>query len=538
MMDVVVVTSIEVFGRDEWNRLFPGELEDHAYYLAVEKSGLPDFEWLYFGIRDNGELRAAVPAFITTYELDTTLRGRLRRITEVLLRAFPRLLKQHLLALGSPVSETCHLGFAPAMTHAEKQRCLGILLRKVEEVASQRRAQMIAAKDAASAQDELWAAAGQHDGLRRQPGLPTALLDIRFATLDDYFASLSRATRKDLRRKLKAGAALRVEWRDNIDDILIDVMRLYRATYSHADLTFEELTSDYFSGVLRECGGRAACVTYWLDKRLVAFNLVLRDGERLLDKFLGMDYAVARKYNLYFYTWIENVRYCIAHGIALYQSGQGLHREKLRLGSRLSANWLWYRHRNRLFDKVFAACERLFRLDRFDAELAALNPGPRNPPPSVAIDTTPIRHAGTATKTRLSPVLIAWACLVGCEVLCQISLKFAGRDTGAFDFSLHDFSAALHSPWLWVAIGTYIGNFFSWMLILRKSHLSAAFPTSAIVFIAVMFASWLVFAESISWHQALGAAVIVFGIVLLGSGADEVQSAAVTNPVVRGDHNN
>ncbi len=61
-MDIVVATSIGAFGRDEWNRLFPGELKDHAYYLAVEKSGMPDFEWLYFGIRDNGELRAAVPA--------------------------------------------------------------------------------------------------------------------------------------------------------------------------------------------------------------------------------------------------------------------------------------------------------------------------------------------------------------------------------------------------------------------------------------------------------------------------------------------
>ena len=535
MMDIVVATSIGAFGRDEWNRLFPGELEDHAYYLAVEKSALPDFEWLYFGIRDNGELRAAVPAFITTYELDTTLQGGLRRVTETILRLFPRLLSQRLLALGSPASETCHLGFAPGATSAEKHRLLGILLQKVETIAAERRVQMIAAKDAASAQDEFWAQAGQRTGLRRQPGLPTALLDTRFATLDDYFASLSRATRKDLRRKLKAGTALRVEWRDNIDDIRTDVMRLYRATYSHADLTFEELTPDYFSGVLRECDGRAACVTYWLGARLVAFNLVLHDGQRLLDKFLGMDYAVAHRYNLYFYTWIENVRYCIAHDIALYQSGQGLHREKLRLGSRLSANWLWYRHRNRALDLLFATMERLFRLDRFDAELASLNPPSAGQPPPIAAGATRTRQASTFTKVSRSPVLFAWAFLVGCEVLCQISLKFAGKDTGAFDFSLRDFSAALHSPWLWVAIGTYIGNFFSWMLILRKSKLSAAFPTSAIVFIAVMFASWLVFSESIGWSQALGAAVIVFGIVLLGSDADEVQSTPVTNPVARAD---
>src|SRR5579859_1901558 len=206
---------------------------------------------------------------------------------------------------------------------------------------------MIAVKDASAAQDALWSDAARARGLRRQPGLPTAWLDVHFADLDAYLATLSAGTRKDMRRKLKKSAALRIEWRRDIDGIRDDVMRLYQATYDRADFDFEKLTPDYFAGVLRAAGERASCVTYRLDGRLVAFNLVLHDGARLLDKFWGMDYAVGREYNLYFVSWFENVRWCIAHGVPLYQSGQGLHREKLRLGSRLGANWLWYRHRNR-----------------------------------------------------------------------------------------------------------------------------------------------------------------------------------------------
>ncbi|TLY48881.1 MAG: GNAT family N-acetyltransferase, partial [Gammaproteobacteria bacterium] len=159
-------------------------------------------------------------------------------------------------------------------------------------VARERRVAMLAAKDAANAQDALWAQGAAAAGLRRQPGLPTALLDLPYANVDEYLATLSHATRKDLRRKLKAGAALRVEWRDNIDGIRDDVMRLYRETYSNAELSFEELTPEYFSNVLRECAGRALCATYWAGDKLIAFNLVLHDGERLIDKFLGMDYAV------------------------------------------------------------------------------------------------------------------------------------------------------------------------------------------------------------------------------------------------------
>ncbi len=42
-MEAVIAHSIEAFGREEWNRLFPDEPEDWSYYRAVENSGLPGF---------------------------------------------------------------------------------------------------------------------------------------------------------------------------------------------------------------------------------------------------------------------------------------------------------------------------------------------------------------------------------------------------------------------------------------------------------------------------------------------------------------
>ena len=372
MMQVQVTSSIEAFGRDEWNRLFPDELEDWAYYHAVERAGLPEFTWVYFGVRQDGRLRAVAPAFVTDYYLGTTLTGTLKRVADAIMRVFPRLLCIRLLSLGSPVAEICHLGIESGVDAATQKHLLDAILGKMQEYAKQHRIGMIAAKDTSATQDALWAQAACSARLRRQPGLPTAYLDVHFSSLDEYLQSLSRATRKDLRRKFKSNTALRVEWRNDVAGIDDDVMRLYRETYANAELNFEELTSEYFAGVLRELGEHASCVAYWLGDRLVAFNLVLHDGKRLLDKFLGMDYAVARDYNLYFCTWMENVRYCIEHGLTVYQSGQGLHREKLRLGSRLSPNWLWYRHRNRVLDAILAVIEHIARLDRHDPELAAL----------------------------------------------------------------------------------------------------------------------------------------------------------------------
>ncbi len=495
-MFAIVAHSIEDFGRDEWDRLFPGDLEDWSYYRAIERSRLPRFEWLYFGVRDNGELIAVVPAFITDYRLDTTLTGPLRRATDALIRVFPNLLRQRLLSLGSPVGEVCHLGFAPRFERSGQERLLDMLFSEVEKYARDNGISMLGAKDATMAQDDLWLATVAAHGLRRQPSLPTASLDVRFGSLDDYFASLGYSTRKDLRRKLKASAEVRLDWRDNVDGIIDDLMRLYRATLAHAALTFEELTPEFFQSVLQELGPRARCATYWVGDQLVAFNLILVDGNVLLDKFLGMDYAFARRYNLYYLTWLRNVEYCIEHGLTRYQSGQGLHREKVRLGSRLSANWLWYRHRNRATDAVFAAAERVFRLDRHDPEPATL------PQPM------PSRKRGSSW--------LAWTAMIGFAGLSQISLKYAGLDTGPFDFSVRAFALALGSAWLWVSIGSHIGEFLVWITILRKSRLSSAFPTLAILFVGMILAGHLLFGEAVGWVKVVGCAMILAGILMLG----------------------
>jgi len=368
-MNLVVASSIEEFEPAEWNRLFPGELEDWSYYLATERARLAGFAWLYFGVRVGSELRAVVPAFITEYRLDTTLEGRLRTLVGSLARAVPSLLSLRMLSLGSPVGETCHIGFAPDSAPDERLRMLEAILDSCETQAERHGVRLLAVKDAGEAQagpcdQALWEHALTARGMRQQPGLATAALALPYTSLDEYLATLSRATRKDLRRKLRARSALRIEWRRDLRGIRDEVARLYRNTLERAEMQFEELTADYFESVLAELDQRASCVCYWLGETLVAFNLVLHDGDRLIDKYIGMDYRHARAFNLYYMSWLENVRYAIEHGIRVYQSGQGLPREKLRLGSTLSPNWLWYRHRNRLIDRTMKAAEHALGLHR------------------------------------------------------------------------------------------------------------------------------------------------------------------------------
>jgi drug/metabolite transporter (DMT)-like permease len=129
---------------------------------------------------------------------------------------------------------------------------------------------------------------------------------------------------------------------------------------------------------------------------------------------------------------------------------------------------------------------------------------------------------------------VAWLLLLGFETVCQISLKKAGLDVGAFDFSRAAFARALAEPWLWSAIGCYVGAFLSWITILRKSTLSAAFATSAIVFVAVMAASWVVFGEHVGVLQIAGSSIILIGILMLG--ADEAAQEPAPSAAHPGSH--
>jgi predicted N-acyltransferase len=362
----VVVDSITAFERDDWNACFPDEIEDWDYYRSVEEVGLGDFSWRYLAVVENQRLLAVVPAFRTIYELDTTAQGTIKRVLDSVNRLWPKLLSVQLLCLGSPATETCRVGFAPRLDVSDRQSLLSMLVIRFRQLAGEERIGLLGVKDARERDMELWQSA--LTGFSKMAGLPTASLALPFRDLDSYFKTLSRATRKDMKRKMRLGSAIRIENRTAVDDVIDQVAALYEETLLRSDLQFERLPPGYFSAVLRNMPSHARCVLYWKDNELLAFNLVLESKDRLIDKFIGASRA-ARNYNLYFLSWMENVRHCIAAGIKVYQSGQAGYETKVRLGSHLAVNWNYFLHTNPMINMLLRFMARLVRLDRFDPEI-------------------------------------------------------------------------------------------------------------------------------------------------------------------------
>ena len=202
-------------------------------------------------------------------------------------------------------------------------------------------------RDAAWAAPPLAAA-----GFTRVATLPVATLHLPFASVEaEYLASLSASMRSDLqqqdaaRRRRRHRAA-----RQSIDGIENEIDGAVRGD--------ERAPQDRLRRLRRRAGQllprgdgrhqpatRASCVCR-VGGELVSFNLFLVERDRVIGKYIGMRYALAREHNLYFVNWMATVRLCIERGIPWLQTGHTSYRQKVRLGCQLKRSWIYFKYRN------------------------------------------------------------------------------------------------------------------------------------------------------------------------------------------------
>jgi predicted N-acyltransferase len=355
MFDTRVLTTLDDLPRGQWDTLFGGALEGFDYLRAVEGAGLEGFAWRYVLVHRGGRLVGAMPAFVTDYRLETTFEGPGRRIAERMRRLAPGIMTPKLACLGSPCAETATVGFASDLPTQDRPTVLAALIRAFEDDAARCGCVLTGVKDADFAQAELWSRATVAAGYSPVPGQAIADLAIDFPDIDAYLARLSSGARRDMRRKLRSRSAVRVELRSSLGADLPRAMALYHQTLARASAQLETLTPAFFTEVAARMPGRAVFVLYYAGDDLLAFNLLLEDGETLLDKFFCMEAERGRAHNLYFLSWFYNLERCLARGLKRYQSGQANLADKVRLGSRLTPSTMYFRHRNGLLNGALRA---------------------------------------------------------------------------------------------------------------------------------------------------------------------------------------
>ncbi len=113
--------------------------------------------------------------------------------------------------------------------------------------------------------------------------------------------------------------------------------------------------------------------------------------------------------------------------------------------------------------------------------------------------------------------LAVWTAFIALDTGTQLAFKWGADQLTHLDFGMAMIERSLTLPGFWLAALGYAGTFVVWMMILRMMPLSRAFPMTGLAYVTVPLLAWLVFGDSIDLVRGIGIALIVAGVIALGS---------------------
>jgi hypothetical protein len=346
------ISLAELRNCSAWERAFQNKCKDYRYYEIVEETLQCGFEHYYLLIEDgSGNAHAIQPMFFVRQNLVEGVPGKVRSIVDGIRKIFPRLLTMRVLMVG------CAAGTGDLDASEEKGEgwVANALRASLRTYASQRKASLIVLKDFPanyrSTLDTL-----RLNGYARIASMPMTRLALHYEDWDEYFRTLSKATRKDLRRKFRKPARapkIEMEVVADITPWIEEIYPLYLAVHERSPLKFETLTKDYFRAVARRMPERTRFFIWWQTGKIVAFSFCLICGEAIYDECIGLDYSVALDLHLYFYTLRDIISWALQQRLKYYYSNPLNYEPKLHLDCELVPLDLYVRHTNPLLNPIF-----------------------------------------------------------------------------------------------------------------------------------------------------------------------------------------
>ena len=347
-----VVTLAELQNCDAWRRAFQNKCKDHRYYEIVDETLEGDFEHRYFVLEDDaGNARAIQPVFFVRQNLVEGVPGKIRSLVDLIRKKFPRFLTMRVLMIGCAAGA----GDLDACDEKDEAWVTAALLASLRNYARQNRASLVVLKDF-PAKYRPALEAFSSNGYARIPSMPMTRLPLHYHDWDEYFRTLSKATRKDLRRKFrKAERAPKIDMKvvNDITPYVDEIYPLYLRVHERSPLKFERLTKDYFRAIAQQMPERAYFFIWQQSGKIVAFSFCLVCEGAIYDECIGLDYSVALDLHLYFYTLRDIISWSLQQGLKYYYSNPLNYEAKLHLDCELVPLDLYVMHTSVLLNRIF-----------------------------------------------------------------------------------------------------------------------------------------------------------------------------------------
>jgi predicted N-acyltransferase len=336
-----------------WLAAFGHQRKDHRYFEIVEQTLNQGFEHHYIVLEDSDGRKAIQPVFVNDQDLLAGAAAWMQSAVRWPRKAFSRFLKLRTLMIGCAAGE----GRLDATDEQRAAWIGGMLAVDLRRHARQLRCGLVVMKEfhfeSRAALKSLTAA-----GFTRVPSLPITRLNIDYANFEEYMnKALSKATRKDLRRKFRAveeGPPIVMETSTDISDCVDELYPLYEAVYDRSPLHFEKLTKDFLRRIGREMPDKMQFFVWRREGKAVAFSICMKDGTTIFDEYVGLDYSVALDLHLYFVTLRDLIQWGMEHGFKHYCSTALCYEPKLHLRCTLEPLDLYVRHTSGLINWFLA----------------------------------------------------------------------------------------------------------------------------------------------------------------------------------------
>jgi uncharacterized protein len=355
-----------------WRDYFPETVEGRFWYAALEQSKLESqFQFLYALVKEGPDIIAIAPAFVMNVPMELVVPETVAKLLKVVEPVLPSLSYQRTLFVGSVCADEGTIGIKSGIALSD---IVVPLQKAVEKKARSLKAPMIVWKDfpegVAHHLQPLLTTANAFT-LVSFPGTAVALTG---NSIDDYFASLKSSRRYNLKKKLKKSkqsTQIVSSILQNPDEqALVDIFALFWQTYEKGKTKFEVLNLDFFRLM-------AACDKAWFillreekSEKLLAFMLCFKLGDKVINKFIGIDYTTPADWFLYFRLWEAAVQWAAASGVTELQSGQTGYRAKLEVGNTLLPLTNYCKHTNPLVNLIYRKVAESVNWSTLDEDLA------------------------------------------------------------------------------------------------------------------------------------------------------------------------
>lgn len=341
------VPRLDGLASPDLRRLFPEPSSTAPLLSLLQASGMDGFTLRSIVVSKHDAPILLLPLFESRFDLSTFAEGWIKRSLRAAVRLMPSMFHPRVLGVGLLVGEWSEIGIDPQIDAGTLEAAWTLALGALHTLAAELKSDIVAFYNF------------NHHGklpgevfktFNRVQCLPCAQLPITFDSLEEYLSRLSRAARKDLRRKMRVSHEVRVIRSRNISPFLDRICKLYLETVERCPMAFGVHNRLFLENICERVPG-AEYTLYFVQEELAAFNLLVVTQETMVDKYFCMDYELGRKYNLYFLSWLENVRYCVEQNIPLYHAGQGAENTKAHLGATFIPSLILFKHRQPVIDR-------------------------------------------------------------------------------------------------------------------------------------------------------------------------------------------